>query len=162
MLQLFPPSVALLLGFSDRRQTVSEADAEPGLETFSLNIFNTSLRTSEIRYYVNIRSVIEGQPIIEPVDDIQNPMFDGAFGQRVEHTINNLIQSEVLNVNTTMLPALRVIIRDDVYFEEEECFELGIFPVNDFGKRYINFLCNFMAGDDFLCTHEICIVDDDG
>ena len=88
-------------------------------------------------------------------------MFDGAFGQREEHTINSLIQSEVLNVNTTMLPALRVIIRDDVYFEEEECFELSIFPDSDSGAIIINFLCN-VAGDDFLCRHEICIVDDDG
>ena len=140
---------------------MSEADAEPGLETFAINIFITSSRTSEIANNVNVRSVIEGQPIIEPVDDIQNPMFDGAFGQREEHTINNLIQSEVLDVNTTMLPALRVIIRDDVYFEEEECFELSIFPDNP-ETLPTNFFCNFMAGDDFLCEHEICIVDDDG
>ena len=153
----------MILGFGERRQTVSEADAPPGQDIFALNIFITSSRTSEIANNVNVGSVIRGQPIIEPVDDIQNPMFDGAFGQRVEHTINYqyLIQSEVLNVNTTMLPALRVIIRDDVYYEEEECFELNIFP--DFPETLpTNFFCNYMAGDDFLCQHEICIVDDDG
>ena len=48
-----------------------------------------------------------------------------------------------------------------MYFEEEECFELSIFPDSDSGAIIINFHYN-VAGDDFLCRHEICIVDDDG
>ena len=43
---------------------MSEADAEPGLETFAINIFITSSRTSEIADNVNVRSVIEGQPLL--------------------------------------------------------------------------------------------------
>ena len=148
----------MILGFGERRQTVSEADAPPGGEFFTLEIFITSLRTSEDAYRVGVRSVIEGQPIIEPSDDIRNPLFDGTFGIREQNTINNLVTTEILEVDTlTLLPQV-VIIRNDNVPEEEECFELSIFPVNPQG---INFECN-VAGDEFLCQHQICIVDDDG
>ena len=148
----------MILGFRERRQTVSEADAPPG-DQFVLDIPITSLRTSEIAYSVQIRSIIEGQPIIEPSSpDIQDPKFDGSFGGREQ---NILVKTVVLEVNTSMLSPLNVAIRNDNLPEEEECFELSIrlFPVNP--QEMINFTCN-AAGDDFLCQHEICIVDDDG
>ena len=157
----FHPSVAMILGFVERRQTVSEeAYIPPGEGFINLDILITSLRTSEIGYPVGVRSVIEGQPIIEPSNDIQNPMYDGIFGNREEGTINNLVFMEVLRANTTMLPTLEVDIRDDLIFEEEECFELSIFQVNP-GFFTENFVCN-RAGAEFLCQHEICITDDDG
>ena len=147
----------MILGFGERRQTVSEADAPPGEEFIDLNILITSLRRSEIPYFVGVRSVIEGQPIIEPVDDIQNIMYDGTFGIREPNTINNLVSSDVLDVNTVMLFPLQVTIRDDFLPETEECFELSIFHQG----LDIEFACN-TAGDEFLCQHEICIVDDEG
>ena len=139
---------------------MSENDATPGQEFFDLNIFITSLRTSEITYPVGVRSVIRGEPIIEPSDNIVNPWFDGVFGQREENTINNLVFMEVLTVNTTMLHPPHVTIRDDNFIEEEECFELSIFQVDPV-QMTEHFMCN-TAGDKFLCQHEICIVDDDG
>ena len=152
-------SVAMILGFGERRQTVSEADAPPGEDLFDLDTLITSLRRSEIAYPVGVRSVIDGQPIIEPLDDIQNLMFDGLFGSR-EMNINNLVWTELININTAVLPALPVFIRDDNLIEEEECFVLSIFQVNPQGMTE-NFICN-MAGDEFLCIHKICITDDDG
>ena len=125
-----------------------------------VEVLITSLRRSEIAYRVGVRSVIEGQPIIEPVGAVKNPMFDGEFGIREENTINNLLFMEVLIVNTTMLPAIRVIIRDDILPEEEECFDLSIFPVNP-DVEIANFVCN-TAGNEFVCVHTICIEDDDG
>ena len=153
-------TVAMILGFSERTWTVSEGDTLPGHDQFVIDIIITSMRTSEIAYTVGIRSVIEGQPIIEPSDNVQNPMFDGTFGTREENTINNLVHSDLLSVNTLMLPPLRVTIRDDVMPEEEECFELSIFPVNT-EEMIENFVCN-VDGDTFLCEHTFCIVDDDG
>ena len=150
----------MILGFGDRRQTVSEADVPPGEEFFNLEIFITSLRISEIFYPVGVRSVIEGQPIIDPVDFIQNFMFDGLFGSREQNTINNLVLAENLEVNTTMLPAIQVSIRDDFLPENVECFELSIFRV-DVESFTEQFMCN-TAGDNFFCEHEICILDDDG
>ena len=159
-LGIFPPLVAMLLGFGERRQTVSEAQAPPGEDRFTIDILITSLRTSEIIYEVGVRSVIEGQPIIEPSDDIRNPMFDGLFGSREMNTINNLVFMELLNIDTTMLAILQVTIRNDNTPEEEECFDLSIFPVNPLPMTP-NFECNFV-GDEFLCEHTICIEDDDG
>ena len=159
-ISIFSPPVAMILGFGERRQTVSEAQAPPGEDRFTIDIFIISLRTSEIIYEVGVRSVIEGQPIIEPSDDIRNPMFDGLFGSREMNTINNLVFVEILNINMTMLPILQVTIRNDNLPEEEECFNLSIFPVNP-APMTPNFECNF-AGDEFLCEHTICIEDDDG
>ena len=151
----------MILGFDGRRRTVSEADEIlPGEEFINVDVFITSLRRSEIAYPVGVRSVIEGQPIIEPVGFIVNPMFDGEFGNREENTINNLLFMEVLIVDTTTLPAIRVTIRDDNLPEDEECFDLSIFPVNP-PEGVENFMCN-TAGDDFVCVHTICIEDDDG
>ena len=147
-------SVAMILGFGERRRTISEA------EGINREIFITSLRTSEIEYRVGTRSVIEGEPRIEPSDDIQDPLFDGTFGSREVNTINNLVQLEDLNIGSTVSVPLSLFIRDDNLREEEECFELSIFPVNT-ETMTENFECN-MFGDEFLCQHEICIVDDDG
>ena len=94
------------------------------------------------------------------MDDIQNPMYDGTFGSREENTINNLVTIDILAVNTTILPGLLVPIRDEHFIEEEECFELSIFQVDPV-QMTEHFMCN-TAGDEFLCQHEICIVDDDG
>ena len=149
----------MILGFGEIRQTVSEADATSGQEFINRQIFITSLRTSEIAYFVGVRSVIRGQPIIEPVGNIQNPMFDGLFGIRESNTIDNLVATEVLTVDTSSLPALNVIIIDDVIPEHDECFELSIFPVNP-QEMTESFTCN-VAGDEFLCQHVLCIVDDD-
>ena len=149
----------MILGFGERRQTVSEADATSGQEFINRQIFITSLRTSEIAYFVGVRSVIRGQPIIEPSDNIRNPMYDGSFGSREENTINNLVIIEILTVDTSSLPALNVFIRDDVIPEDDECFELSIFPVNP-EQLTESFACN-VAGDEFLCQHVLCIVDDD-
>ena len=152
--------VAMILGFGQRIQTVSENDASPGQESFDLNIPITSLRTSEIAYFVGIRSVIRGQPIIEPMDDIQNPMYDGTFGSREENTINNLVAIEILEVNTAMLLPLQVTIRHDFFPENEECFGLSIFQVNP--ELFVEqFTCN-TAGNEFFCQHEICITDAEG
>ena len=150
----------MILGFGERRRTVSENDATPGQEVFDLNIFITSLRTSEITYPVGVRSVIRGEPIIEPSGNIVNPWFDGVFGRREENTINNLVYVELLHVNTSMLTIQQIRIRDDHFIEEEECFELSIFQVDPV-QMTERFMCN-TAGDKFLCQHEICIVDDDG
>ena len=146
----------MILGFGERRQTVSEADATSGEKNFTLNISISSLRTSELEHTVKIHSYIYGEPAIEPSNDIQNPMFDGTFGQQEYSSL--LRQIEVLRINTTVLPPLQVLIRDDVIPEEEECFELTIVL-----HPYYLFLftCNY-AGDEFLCMHEICIVDNDG
>ena len=149
----------MILGFGERRQTVSEAEALLGEEFINRQIFITSSRISEVQYTVGVRYVIGGQPIIEPVDNPQNPQLDGFFGNREEDTVNNLVYFERLHVATSRLPALTVTIRDDILPEEEECFELSIFPVNP--QEMINFMCN-VAGDEFLCIHEICIEDDDG
>ena len=154
-------SLAMILGFGERRQTVSEAEVWSGQEYINRQIFITSLRTSEVSHIVGVRSVIRGEPIIEPAYGIiENPMFDGLFGNREHNTINNLVFMEVLEVNTTMMPALQVSIRDDFFLEEEECFTLSIFQVYpEFFTE--NFICN-MAGTQFLCIHEICITDNDG
>ena len=150
----------MILGFGKRNQTVSEAEVPPEEEFINVDILITSLKRSEIPYPVGVRSVIEGQPIIEPAAVVLNPMFDGQFGDREMDTINNLVFMEVLMINTTILPALRVIIRDDILPEDEECFDLSIFPVNT-EPMIDNFMCN-TAGDDFVCEHTICIEDDDG
>ena len=150
--------VAMILGFGERRQTVSEAETLSGQEGINREIFITSLRTSEIEYRVAIRSVIEGEPRIEPAGAVQDPLFDGTFGSREENTINNLVIIYDLRIDTTVLP-LPFFIRDDNLPEEEECFELSIFPVNP--QEIKNVMCN-AAGDEFLCIHEICIEDDDG
>ena len=149
------PTIDMILGFGERRQTVSEADVTSGEKNFTLNISISSLRTSELEYIVRVLSYIKfyGEPTIEPFNDIQNPMFDGTFGFRLGYS--TLLQKEVLRVNTTVLPPLQVLIRDDVIPEEEECFELSIIQC-----PYCH-ICND-AGGEFLCQHEICIVDNDG
>ena len=86
-------------------------------------------------------------------------MFDGLYGNREQRTINNLVWMKELRVNTSMLTPLQVTIRNDITLEEEECFELSIFPVNPLLMTE-NFECN-TAGDEFFCQHEICIMDDD-
>ena len=60
------PHTAMIIGFTERRRTVSEGGALPGLDIFPLPIPLATLRTAEREHPMNIR-LFGSSAIVEPI-----------------------------------------------------------------------------------------------
>ena len=135
-----------------------ESDAIERVLT-NIDVDVATLRTAEKEHQMIFRLWYSGTAIVEPGDDLTNPLLDAAFGTRT----NGHIQQELhLQPLQDTIPPLPVRIRDDVRPEDEECFTIRIFPV-DFGGRREQLSCNEdgSGATDFFCETIICIQDDD-
>ena len=145
----------MVIGFEIRKQTVSESQAPPGMDVFSIMINIMSNITSEIDYLIPIRHVVNvGEATV--VGTIPTtPVFDAVFG-----TVEPLVETQRLVAGNQELIIIIIII-NDFRAEDLEYFSLRV-VVTDAEMR-TNFRCNEDGdGDDFFCLLTICIIDDDG
>ena len=150
----------MIIGFSERRSTVSEGNAE---EHFRVPIGMATLRTAEREHPMNIRlQVSSSTAIVEPIGAVVNQLFDARFGSR--DTIDDPIEEFfVLDALDDAVTSIITFIRDDLRPEDEECFTIRVIPVDVSGRREL-FTCNEddSGAINYFCQTEICIEDDDG
>ena len=153
---------AMVIGFRERFTNASEDDVPEGEDLLDINIGVATLRTAEREHPMVFRLQSGGTAIVEPVDDIQNLLFDALFGIRLEPDAP-IQEAFDLDRLVADIPSLLSQIRDDLIPEEEECFTIRIFPVDVPGRREL-FICNDTDSEDgdFFCETTICIRDNDG
>ena len=150
----------MTIGFTSNFTRVSEADALPGQEEFSIELLIMSPITSEISYSVPARVQETRNATIIAADQIGRIRpFDVAFGFRQEGVIQRLTSLVSGQMQITLLPT----ISNDVNPEDNnKCFTLQIDKPDVCGVRAI-FECDAVVdGTRYYCFHTICIDDDDG
>ena len=151
----------MIIGFTERRKTVSEGDALSGYESFPLPMPLATLRTAEREHPMNIR-LFGSSAIVEPLGGVVNQFYDATFGSRgnIDEPIEKFF---VLDALDDTIPPLTAFIRDDLRPEDEECFTLRVLPADVPGRREL-FTCNEddSGAINYFCQTEICIEDDDG
>ena len=155
---------AMIIGFSQRRVTVSESDALPDEDLFQHQIDVHSMRLSEIEYEVQFRVLNTGTADVEATNLQSSNIYDALFGVR-DNPQEPLEDSRPLPIyNLELIDPLNAMIRDDFNAEDdEECFTIVILSPDLQNDRNI-FTCNGDDVDatDFFCLYTICILDDDG
>ena len=152
----------MVIGFTERTLTVSESMAPPGYDIFSIDIPVATLRRAERAHQMTFRlQQLESTAIVEPGDDLTNPLFDAIFGTRArpDDYIDLVYDLRPLEYN---IPSLLLEIRNDFTPENEECLKIRVLPIDIEGQRE-QFSCN--EDDSFatyFCQITVCIEDDDG
>ena len=153
----------MIIGFTERRRTVSEGGALSGLDTF-LPIPLATLRTAEREHPMNIRlQVSSSTAIVEPMGRVVNQLYDATFGTRDRYYNDPIEVFFVLDALEDTIRSEATFIRDDLRPEDEECFTIRVIPVDVPGRREL-FTCNEddSGAINYFCQTEICIEDDDG
>ena len=103
-----------------------------------------------------------GTAIVEPMNDIQTPLFDALFGTRLQPGAPIQIEFDLERL-VAIIPSLPAQIREDFRPEDEECFTIRIFPIDVPGRLQL-FDCNEddTSAINFFCETTICILDNDG
>ena len=154
--------IAMIIGFTQRSQTVSESMALPG-GVFPLPIHVATLRTAEREHPMIFRvQEASSSAIVEPIGAVVDPVYDATFGSR-DNNGNRIEVVFVLKALDDAVPSMITFIKNDLRPENEECFTIRIFPVDVSGRREL-FSCNEddSGADNYFCLTEICIEDDDG
>ena len=153
----------MLIGFTERSRTVSEAMTVPGFDIFHLLIEVATLRTDRREHPMIFRILgASSSAIVEPIGGVVDPLYDATFGTRVN--IGGPIEEYfVLEALEDTIPPRTAFIRDDRRPENEDCFTVRIFPVDVPGRPEL-FLCNEdgIGATNYFCETDICIEDDDG
>ena len=156
----------MVIGFSQRIVTVSEASVEQGDDQFPLIINITSERTSEQETQVLFRVQESSSTAkVEAINQQFSTDFDAQFGTRSAEG-EPIVDERLLEAGKLQLQTeLRTFIRNDFRAEDQECYTISLVsPDQGPGVRQI-FQCNDDAdigATDFFCLHTICIEDDDG
>ena len=157
----------MIIGFTERRRTVSEGIVPEGEDEFTLTYPVAALRISERDHLMKFR-LLEGSSTatvntrqeLGDIDVLRNN--DAVFGRTREENdpIEVLLR---LPLGSTTLPQdLPTFIRGDFALEDDECYTVRVFADNVPGVRQL-FTCNSEANaTNYFCEHEICIIDDDG
>ena len=149
----------MIIGFNKSTQTVSESDALPGNDVFTVFIDVDTLITSDRVHTMVFRVLVSsGTATVVPLDSVSGD-YDAIFGI----TNGNNIEVRVdLEAGESVIQPLRVDIRNDFSAEDDECFTIRISPLDVAGVRE-QFMCNNSdSATSHFCTHIICIIDDDG
>ena len=160
----------MIIGFSQRRQTVSEADRPfTQDQSFIINIDVRSMIMSEINYNITFEtdSNIHVSQKANVGDIQQNNTLDhdalfGEFNTVTSHLQNIL---DLFSGSTVPNSPLTVTIINDFTPEPQECFSISISNVVSDTVRSRDIYKCFNEEEDvdmFFCLHEICIEDDDG
>ena len=154
----------MVIGFTQRRQTVAESDVLEGEDFIDFEIPVATLITAEREHPMDFRLQSGGTAIVEPRDDRTNLLLDAVFGSRAKVPTDPIEDFFILlPPPNDMLPPLIAEVRNDLRPEDEECFTIRIFPVDVPGRREL-FVCyeDDDEQDNFFCETTICIEDDDG
>lgn len=156
-------SVDIIIGFSQRRQTVIENNVVLSLDVHSL-------RQPELDYVLVFRHLQSSSTA--SVESFSTPTIhthtDAQFGfwREDPNTGDNVLEDRhVLPAYTHELSnVLPTIILNDLIPEEEECYTVRILNPDTRGLREETFACteDFESKTDFFCLHTICIEDNDG
>ena len=159
-------SIDMVIGFSQRSQTVSESQAPPNSDRFDTSLDMRAMIISEKEFIVNFNllSASTNTEVQAANQVLKSP--DALFGTR-ESATAEISDTRTLNVLETIVgtptPLFATII-DDFRPEGEESFTIEIrIPDSDY-RDY------FECGKDaaippptgFFCRHTVYIVDDDG
>ena len=146
----------MVIGFTQRRQTVSENGP---VSSFLLDIDVAILRPSEQEYGMIYRLISSGTATVAAFDSLLR-WTDAFFGSQKEDSIE---QYNIIYPGETVINSLVTMIVDDFIPEEEECYTIQITQVDIPGSLRNQFTCtNDLVNSNFSCTHTICIEDDDG
>ena len=157
----------MIIGFTERRRTVSEGIVPEGEDEFRLIYDVSALRTSERDHLMTFRllegistATVNTRQELGDIDVLRNN--DAVFGQmREENDPIEVLLSLPLG-RTTLPDELPTFIRGDFDVEDDECYTVRVFAVDVPGVRRL-FTCNSEANaTNYFCEHEICIINDDG
>ena len=155
------PSLAMIIGFTSRSQTVSEGDAPPGSDFNELRIDVATERTSERIHTIVFRHFeIASTAIVQSNVTQRGPLFDAIFGSEDNDPLEERFP---LQPGESEIPSRVTEVLNDFRPEYDECYTIGIFTADIRSAREL-FTCNDdedMAND-FFCLHTICITNDDG
>ena len=160
LLKLFHP--VMIIGFTQRRLTVSESDAPLGADTFPITLDVRSLRMSEREYGLLFRVLEFGNATVEASNVQFRENYDALFGTRFSAQ-DPIVDSRLLAVGNLQV-TLITQIRNDVRPEEPlKCYEIVILS-SDLIPDHITFSCNddYNNPVNYFCRSTICIIDDDG
>ena len=153
----------MVIGFTQRMQSISESDGPEGANSFPLEIGVHSLRHSEIDYEVLFRVLSNSNATVEAVNLQFQIQFDAQFGI-TDSKQDPIVDSRFLLAGSLELasPLIVSIINDFNPEDLIKCFTIRIVSPDIVGDRDI-FTCNegFDAVD-YFCLHTVCIFDDDG
>ena len=152
----FTICLAMVIGFTERSGTVSEAAGLPS-QLFRLNIGVSSLRTSEIEHPITFR-VREDRSTanVQPLGSVG--LSDAFFGSIPDRDVLFVLGSGI-----RIIPPLTTFIVDDITVEIDECFTIRMFFTHAPGPREPRVTCNDGDGaTSFFCEHTFCIEDNDG
>ena len=152
----------MVIGFTERRQTVSEGQV-PGVDEFPLQIDVATLRVSEREHRILYRVLSSGTADVVSFEFRDNLDYDARFGSVQADPIEQ--RDQLLPGRDSIIP-LQTAIRNDFHPEDEECYSIQISPIDIPGLREL-FTCDFVDTSStppmsFFCEHTICIEDDDG
>ena len=159
------PSLAMIIGFTSRSQTVSEGDALPASDINLLMIDVATERTSERIHTIIFRHLESASTatVVSMILQGGNFMFDAFFGDEGYEGGDPIEQRFPLQPGQSVIPSRVTQVLNDFCPEEDECYTIGIFTTDIPGAREL-FSCNDdedMANN-FFCLHTVCITDDDG
>ena len=163
LLLTMPLSIAgIMIGFSQRMQTVSEGMALPGDEFFRAMInVQTSTTSERLIRMTFIYQESTSTAIVEPLTALTNLHFDAIFGS-IDQFNGPIKLSFDLLAGMNSIPPLVTFIRNDFTPEDEECFTIRI-SANEVDGHRDTFTCNEDIGTNgYFCEHTICRADDDG
>ena len=150
-------SIEMVIGFTQRMQTVSESQAPENSDRFDIHLDVRARNTSEKEFVVNF-IVLSGDAEVQPTNMILKPP-DALFGTRNDADDDITFTSSLTLLKTTLRAPLFAVIIDDFRLENEEFFEIGIvIPDSEYRD---NFECREDT-ENFFCRHRVFIVDDDG
>ena len=157
----------MIIGFTERRRTVSEGIVPDGEDEFRLTYPVAALRISERDHLMTFR-LLEGISTAtvntrQELGDLNILRDNDAVFGDVRVGGAPIEVSRSLSLGRTTLPdELPTFIRGDFNVEDDECYTVQIFAVDVPGVRQL-FTCNSEANaTNYFCEHEICIIDDDG
>ena len=157
-------SIDMVIGFSQRSQTVSESQAPPNSDRFDTSLDMRAMIISEKEFRVNF-ILLSGDAEVQATNLVLKPP-DALFGTRESATaeITDTLTLKVLETIVGTPTPLEATIINDFIPEGEESFTIEI-RIPDYGYRN-NFECTtdeeVPPPGGFFCRHTIFIVDNDG
>ena len=143
--------IAMIIGFSERRQTISESE-----EVAYINL--AAMRVSERRHTMVLRLIqSSGSATVVPFEFDGNSTFDARFGVQVDDQIELI---DILEPGATMMMLPHIVVMNDGEVEDEECFSIQVFALDEPGLRDVFYCYNDEDNQtSFFCQHTICIQD---
>ena len=147
----------MLIGFTQRSQTVSEGALPAGHNFQWLTIDVVTSRTSE-KLHIVLFHVLESSTtaIVGSNNTVNNEFLDAVFGN------DDTKENYTLNPGEDSIPSLITAVRNDFRPEPLEYYTISMSTTDIVGVRE-HFMCNDEENaTEYFCHHTIYIENDDG